>query len=95
MNCSLLCAGYPNFAGSLQHVIINGHDLLEMEKNKVLSKSENSAQFQISSLLQHNQVRLQTILSQKPTNTQPLIIYKPQTNNGALNSQESRHLSFR
>ena len=47
---------YPNFSGSLQHVVINGQDLLEMEKNKILTKSENSVEFQNASLKQTNEV---------------------------------------
>ena len=47
---------YPNFSGSLQHVIINGQNLLEMEKNKVLSRSENTAEWLKSPVLQHNEV---------------------------------------
>lgn len=49
-------ADYPNFSGSLQHVVINGQDFLEMEKNKILTKSENSVEFQKNVLKQTNVV---------------------------------------
>jgi len=47
---------YPNFSGSLQHVVINGQDFLEMEKNKILTKSENSVEFQKTVLKQTNDI---------------------------------------
>ena len=47
---------YPNFSGSLQHVVINGQDFLELEKNKILTKSENSVEFKKNTLRQTNSV---------------------------------------
>ena len=48
---------FPNFAGSMQHVIINGQNLLEMEKNKILSKSENTGDWSPGvGLVQYNTV---------------------------------------
>ena len=41
---------YPNFSGSLQHVVINGQDLLETERSKILSKPETSLRFERSEL---------------------------------------------
>ena len=31
----LSSSGYPNFAGSLQHIVVNGQDLLEAERTNV------------------------------------------------------------
>ena len=42
----------PNFSGSLQHVVINGQDLLELQRRKLRSKSESSLRFEESALIQ-------------------------------------------
>ena len=47
---------YPNFSGSLQHVVINGQDLLEMERSKISSKSDSSFRFESNALKQTGQV---------------------------------------